>query len=125
MAFIDHKKDMAVRQMRLGMVIAGVMDKVNKRGLHRDGLDPDKGEPIKADKWRNIFFLKSGKTVLGYNIHDSEEIAKKCMEEFVAENEADISSGKYDEIEITCPDTGVVQYLWSDYSHALALPWRE
>lgn len=90
----------------------------NKGKLSRDGIDPDKGEPIKADKWRNIDFDHNGKSYRCPELFNSKQEAKLYNDEAVLlwQSHAYPNDG-WQTLD------GIL--LWRSYSYSIQLPWRE
>lgn len=94
----------------------------NKGKLYRDGIDPDKGEKVDGKGWRNLVFLKNGKTHPGTKLWPTETAAKKSSDEYDAEMDAKEAKRPGQWVRYN-GDT--LCYFWRDYSHTIQLPWRE
>ena len=79
-------------------------------------IDPNAwmDEPIKADKWRNIYFLKDGTSHVGPNVRSLEDREEQARH--VAQRCKDLTKPFY-----TFRQTGVT-FAKKDYSHAIQLP---
>jgi hypothetical protein len=84
-------------------------------------------EPIKADAWKNIDFLKDGTSFVCDMVHPSEEEARQISDNWNAETEAihrqSIADGRKGVVVTDLDDVAV--YLWEDYSHTLQVPWNK
>ena len=82
------------------------------------------GKPVEAPGWKNIIFLKSGKTFYGCNVHPSEQAARAVMknwEEHMRRLYFQRPMGDYAIID----EQGNRLYMYSQYSHAIQIPWSE
>lgn len=73
--------------------------------------------PIKADRWRNLWFLKTGESDFGYMVHPTEEEARR-----VAEN--DLRMHRDVDIPYTTQFNGMT-VLWSGISHFIPMPIKD
>lgn len=86
----------------------------NKGKLYRDGIDPDKGEKVKGERWRNIYRMDSGFDY-GYKLFSSEALARDGANRTCAVYDPRLPSENADgNIEMQ----GKIRYV-------LQLPWRE
>lgn len=78
-------------------------------------IDPP-GEPIKADRWKNLFFFRDGKTYLSRRVSLSEEEAKRKAERILRHNKT--AGGVFGK-----PDG--LKAPRGSLSHAVQIPWKE
>lgn len=74
------------------------------------------GEPIESDKWKNLFFYRTGKTFLSRRIHSSERIAKRGAERILRHNKH--GAGVFGRPNGPKAPRGSL-------SHAVQVPWKE
>jgi len=71
-------------------------------------------DPIKADKWANLYFTKSGKSIIGYNTYNTQEEALKMVKR-------NRKTGLPVSGETWMASDGVSRPM-SEYSHAIQIP---
>lgn len=76
-------------------------------------------EPIKADQWHNLYFLKNGKCIAGQNRHPTEEAAFKRADAI-----AKCASDRSDDFPIKFMPSGIVMRK-KDFSHHMQMPVKE
>lgn len=80
-------------------------------------------DEIKSDKWRNLMFLKDGRSSMSGRTYPSEEMAKAGIDEWynlcgdVAANSA---AGK-----IRLINFQPIFLFPIEFSHAMQIPWKE
>lgn len=74
--------------------------------------------PIKAEKWRNLYFMQDGSTFCGEGLHASEQAALFRAVESV--NDAK-SKQEFGEVDILIRGTKIGK-LWSCVSHHIQMP---
>lgn len=99
------------------------MTHTTKRKLLRDGISPDSGEPVKADKWRNLVFDKNGKSYFGCSTWESEDAAKLGTVGALQEIDKGANTLAVIGGPLKDPTGRWPSLLWfSDYSHTIQLP---
>lgn len=77
-------------------------------------------EPVWEGKWKNLYFLKDGRSDFGDLIHISEDEAQKCVVQMLNENGRYLAwNGSPHSIQ------GIKCVLNSLYSHTIQIPWKE
>lgn len=84
----------------------------NKPSLNLDYLDG----PITSEGWKNVIFLRSGRSIVSESVWPSEDSARDAIAEW--ENRCASLYRIHGDGEI--PTMG---WRWSDYSHTIQIPW--
>lgn len=72
-------------------------------------------DEVKSDKWRNLYFLKDGRTVLGSSIFKTEKDAELCF----------ISTLDLAELSGGWASNGCITVPFKYFSHAIQMPVKE
>jgi hypothetical protein len=75
--------------------------------------------PIKADRWKNLFFDKTGKSYLAPLVWPSAKDAKECSDTSDRHAKALLKTGINCQVKHT---KGFI--LFSEYSHTIQIPWN-
>ncbi len=91
-----------------------IAKKIKRDGDIRLRRDIEKlDEPIRAERWRNLAFSKSGRSMLGFHTFDTPDGAKNALDNAVTSP-------------MTIALQGIDGYMYiSDYSHAIQMPVKE
>lgn len=80
-------------------------------------------EPVKAPKWRLLWFANDGTTLYGDGLYPDAKTADNTGKLFLAEHQG-IHNDAFGPTIFFCTWNGV-QKLWNDISHAIPMPVKE
>ena len=114
------EKKFAHRLQHIGDIISGEDPYAQPAAIHFACMTPghffdtEDTKEIKADRWKNLYFSKSGKPYRGYMVHPSEAAARKAGEE-----------NTYAVLHSDFPGWSTMDgvLMKVEYSHFIPVPW--
>lgn len=80
-------------------------------------LDP----PVEASAWKNLMFMKDGRSVLGFHVHSSEAAAHEAAETGgLVLNQL---MGQHPDHRVVKKGTNEHLFYCHEYSHSIPVPW--
>lgn len=88
--------------------------------LSDPGRDFDTGIAalLRLTKWRNLYFMKDGVSLLGQNTFDSERLAQEAADQDLTRLQSRTGIPSDENIDVLSALIG------KELSHAIAIPWR-
>jgi hypothetical protein len=79
------------------------------------------GHLVKAAAWKNLMFMKDGRTILGFHVHPTESAAREAAH--AGRVELDRLASRNLAERVVKKGTGEHLYFCREYSHSIPVPW--
>ena len=92
----------------------------------KQNVDPNFDERfVEAKGWKNLVFLKDGRSYLGICVHPSRELAKTLSDEYDAASDVKNKRAKTRGGRLIINMLAGWKHPWDDYSHTIQIPWNQ